>query len=161
VSPPSWLYWPDATPAGPDWDTNEDGIFAFYWTSNANQPVANAFYQKEIISSSINYNDPAAGGDSSFRSHLPPPETTLRFYNSVGNAPPWIALWDTVNEVWHVGERTSGTSTDNYYTLSGTMPSSSTAPWEIMVMIYLPSDPGDISGWRAYDGTAPTLTVYP
>jgi len=159
VSPPSWLHWPDA--GGPDWDTNEDGIFAFYWTSNQSEPVGNAFYVKEIISSSDLYNDPEPGGDSSFRSHNWPTDTTLRFFNTAGSAPPWIALWDTVNEVWHVGQRTGNTNADNYYNLSGTMPDSNTAPWEIMVMICLPSDPGDISGWRDYDGPAPTLTVYP
>jgi hypothetical protein len=157
MTPPTVQFIPAG---GDDWDTNEDGIFAFYWTSNGNQPVANAFYQKEILSSSINYNDPASGGGSFLRANYYG-TNTLRFYNSTNNMPPWIALWDTVNEVWHVGEKVNASTTDSRYDLSGTMPDSTTGPWEIMVMIYLPSDPGDISGWRDYDGPAPTLTVYP
>lgn len=151
---PRWLYWPGA--AGPDWDTNADGVMAGYWTQNNSVPVSNSWYaDKTLVSSTTYSNAQNTGSNSYMKAVYITGQPYLELYNASTNLPPWVAVWDTTDEVWHTaaGGGTSG-STQRRYPISGLPDVSGGSTYRTIIVVYHSGDPGSTAGWRAYDGPA-------
>lgn len=163
MTPPLWYggaYSGGAASGAIDWDTYENGI----WQEVENHPTTSFYvtggyaYYKDIGKSQLKLmtTNQSTWGDyiAGWWSYSARPAAQAYSGITDADAPPYVAVWDCDLGQWigvepYVANSYGRLIYTNATRLFNTYPSSKT---NNCVFVALTEDPGDISGWRDYDG---------
>lgn len=149
MTPPNVIFVPSS---GVDWDTYEGGV----WKVPSLQLGSSGSVFTGTLVKTSTYPTTHLSGIEGWASSNNRPVS--RFWNA-GEPPPYVAVWNDTDGRWlgvagftNIGSNRAFYDTPDISVSDGAVEDLNASENETIYIIYLSQDPGDISGWRNYDG---------